>query len=115
MSKPFTLFMLVKTTTAWLALAPKKRFAYFDEAIQPVLKKHPAVSLRYFDAEAYNARVSDVLMWQTTDRGQYESLVEGLRETLFWDHYFEIIEILPAIEDAYADHYDEKTIAERTS
>jgi Darcynin, domain of unknown function len=113
MNKPLTIFMLVKTTTAWLALAPAKRFAYFDDAIKPILKRHPAVKLRFFDVEAYNARVSDMLMWETTDPAQYQSLVEGLRETLFWDHYFQIVEILPAIEEGYADHYDEKTISAR--
>ena len=62
------------------------------------------------DAEFYDARVSDVLVWETADQAAYRAIVEGLRETPFWDHYFHIVDIIPAIENAYADHYDAKLI-----
>jgi hypothetical protein len=41
-------------------------------------------------------------MWETSDMQDYQSLVEDLRSTLFWGTYFEIIEIIPEIENAYA-------------
>ena len=105
MDKEYTIFMLVKTTPAWLALPPKGRFAFVGEVLQPILQKHPLVKMRYFDAEAFNTRASDVIMWQTADLPQYESLVEHLRETLFWDHYFAVRDIVPSRENAYASHY----------
>jgi Darcynin, domain of unknown function len=43
-----------------------------------------------------------VLLWETSDVQDYQSLVEDLRATLFWGTYFEIIEIIPAVENAYA-------------
>ena len=110
MNKPYTIFMLVKTTPQWLQVPPVERFKFSDDVLKPILKKHPQVKLRFFDVEAFNARVSDVLMWEVSDLKQYESLVEHLRETLFWDTYFSVVEILPAVEDAYADHYDKPTI-----
>ncbi|BCL25160.1 hypothetical protein GCM10017557_00190 [Streptomyces aurantiacus] len=33
-------------------------------------------------------------------------VIEALRETPFWDHYFEIVEILVGVENGYAKHYD---------
>ena len=100
MNKPFTIFMLVKTTPRWLALAPAERFAFLDAAIKPVLGQHRDVTLRYFDVEAFSAQATDVLMWECADLRRFQSLVEMLRETLFWDTYFEVLQILPGVEDA---------------
>lgn len=100
-----TIFMLVRATPAWLALTPTERFAFVGETIRPALAKRPELSLRYFDAEAFSARVSDVMMWRVADMAQWLSLVEDLRETRFWGDYFEVLDIIPAVEDAYATHY----------
>lgn len=101
-----TFFMLVKTTHAWLALDPPARFAYLGDKIEPILQRAPQVKLRFFDAEAFNARITDVVMWETTDLAAYLAIVESLREIEFWDRYFEVVEIVPAIENAYATHYN---------
>jgi hypothetical protein len=37
-------------------------------------------------------------------------VVEDLRETPFWDRFFEIVEILPGVENAYADNYGRAAI-----
>ncbi len=37
-------------------------------------------------------------------------LVEDLRETAFWDRYFDIVEILTGVENAYAKNYDRPVI-----
>jgi Darcynin, domain of unknown function len=107
-SKPpvkHTFFMLVRTTREWIRLTPKERFAFVGEVIAPILQAHPAVTMRYFDSEAFSANVSDILMWETADVMAYQSVVEGLRETLFWGHYFEMREIVASVENAYAIHY----------
>jgi hypothetical protein len=64
--------------------------------------------MRFFDSEAYSGNYSDVIMWETNQIEKYQSVVELLRESPFWDTYFEIKEIIPSIENAYADHYDVK-------
>jgi hypothetical protein len=101
----YTIFMLVRTTPAWLGLAPDDRFDYVDRVIRPILAAHPTVRLRFFDSEAFNARTSDIMMWETDDLRAYSSLIEALRETLFWDHYFQIVEIMPSVENGFAQHY----------
>jgi Darcynin, domain of unknown function len=100
-----TYFMHLKTTAAWLALPPSQRHEFVDATIRPLIARNPAVRLRYFDAEAFNADVSDIAMWETADVLAYQSVVEQLRETDFWGVYFEIVAIVPAIEQAFAMHY----------
>ena len=99
------IFMLVRTTPTWLALTPTERFAFLGEVIAPILGRHPDVSMRFFDSEAFHADYSDVVMWETESLLSYQAIVEELRETLFWGHYFEVADIVASIENAYALHY----------
>ncbi|MEC9347540.1 MAG: darcynin family protein [Pseudomonadota bacterium] len=101
----YSLFMLVRATPAWLALPPPERSGWFDRIVRPLLARRPAVRLRYFDAEFFHARISDVMLWQTGDLDAWRALVEDLRETPFWGHYFEVLEIVPTVEDAWSTHY----------
>jgi Darcynin, domain of unknown function len=106
--KPLFFFWLVKTTPAWLALPPLGaggRFDYVEKVLKPIIGAFRGVDLRFFDAEAHTAVCSDVMMWTVKDAAHYSAMVEKLRETLFWDHYFQVLQIIPALEDGYADHY----------
>lgn len=104
----YSIFMLVKTTNAWINLPPDSRFAFFDSEIEPILKAHPSVKMRFFDTEGFNSRVTDVMVWETADLDRYQLVVEKLRESKFWGSYFDIVEILPGIENAYAKNYNVK-------
>ena len=100
-----TAFMLVKSMPAWLGFTSEERSGLLATHIEPILKKHhPAVTLRLYDVEFYSARVTDLWVWETTDHRAYELLVEDLRETPFWDRYFQIVEILPGVENTYAEN-----------
>ena len=105
-----TYFMLLKTTATWLALKPDSRFEYLESIIQPILKKHAAVTLQYFDSEFFSARITDIAMWQTDDQKAWAHLVEDLRCELFWGTYFEIVELIPAIKNAYSSNYQRPAI-----
>jgi chlorite dismutase len=98
-----TVFMLVKTTPDWLALPDDARARALAEHVEPALKRHGTdVRLRYYDAEFYSARVTDLWVWEVRDHEAYQSMIEALRDTPFWDRYFQILDIIPAVEDAYA-------------
>jgi Darcynin, domain of unknown function len=99
-------FMMVRTTNEWLALTPTARFAFLGDVIVPILAANPAVSMRFFDSEAFSSAFSDVVLWETADFMAYQSVVEQLRETAFWGTYFEVMEIVASIENAYAHHYE---------
>jgi Darcynin, domain of unknown function len=99
-------FMHVRTTNAWLALVPKDRFGFLEEVIKPILGRNPKVSMRFFDSEGFSADVTDVIMWESVEVMAYQAVVEELRETKFWGPYFEVVQIVASIENAYAIHYD---------
>lgn len=109
----FTIFMQVKTTPAWIALSPAKRFEFLGNTIEPILKEHPSVRMRFFDTEFYSAEVTDVIVWETKNLAEYQAIVEALRETPFWGQYFDVVSILPGIENGYADAYDQVPVGKR--
>jgi hypothetical protein len=109
----FTIFMQVKTTSAWLALSPERRFAFLGDTIEPILAQHRSVRMRFFDTEFYAADVTDVIVWETNNLAEYQAIVEALRETPFWGEYFEVVSILPGVENAYADAYDRPAVGQQ--
>jgi hypothetical protein len=47
---------------------------------------------------------------ETNDqRAAFELVVEALRETPFWDHCFDVVDILVGVENGYAKHYGTAT------
>lgn len=109
----YSVFLLLKANRSWLDLAVPERFNFLGQEIQPILDAHPTVTMKFWDTEHFNARVSDVLLLETQRLAQYQSVVEKLRETRFWDDYFQVLEILPGIENAYADYYEQDAMGSR--
>ena len=107
-----TVFILVKTRPEWLGFAAEQRFEALRVHVQPVLRKHAAkVRLRSYDVEFYSARVTDIWAWEAADHHAYQLLIEDLRDTPFWDRYFDVVEILPGVENAYAENRDRPALA----
>ncbi|MFB7646512.1 darcynin family protein [Streptomyces sp. NPDC001251] len=103
---PVTAFMLVKTTPEWLALTVEERVAAFATQVVPAVKaKTTGVRSRFYDTEFYSARVTDVWVWEAEDHHAYQLLIDALRETPFWDRYFEVVDLLVGTENGYARTY----------
>lgn len=101
MAGTFQIFMQVKTTRHWLDLPNHEREAFFRDVVGPILRRRPQVTYRYFECEAFSADASDILVWETKDLNAWAWVADHLRETLWWDHYFEVVQILPAMEANY--------------
>jgi hypothetical protein len=106
-AQTYTIFMKVKTTPTWLALSNNKRMNFVRQTIEPILGRHPAVGIRFFESEFYSANVTDIFVVQTQDLGAYQKFVDALRETPFWDQYFEVVSILPSVENNYTADDDD--------
>lgn len=62
------------------------------------------VSSRLFDAEAFHARVSDVLLISCTDLRHYYFLIESLRDTsLFGKPYIELVDVIVSVENGFRE------------
>lgn len=113
---PVTAFMLVKTNPEWLAMTPHERADAFAAEVLPAIKaKTTGVRSRFFDTEFYSARVTDVWMWEADDHQAYQLLIDALRETPFWDRYFEVVDLLVGTENGYARTYGLDPVASITT
>ncbi|MFR9729118.1 darcynin family protein [Saccharopolyspora sp. MS10] len=107
-----TAFLLIKTNRAWLDLSVPERVAAFQENVLPTIEdKAEDVRWRYYDTEFYSARVTDIWVWEARDHDTFQLVIEALRETPFWDHYFEIVEIIVGVENAVTKNYGTEILA----
>jgi len=106
MSQPIlTFFMSLRSQPTWLALSRQQRADFIAGVVRPIFAGYPQVKLRFYDAEAFSGRCSDLAVFETTDVQAYAFLIDALRDTPFLGlPYFEVLEIIPAIEDGYADY-----------
>ena len=95
----YSVFVFLRALPSWLALPRGRRNEIATAALSGALKDDQ-VKLRYFDAEAYSGFCSDIALFETNDLTAYYHVMERLRDTpLFATPYFELVQIIPAIED----------------
>ncbi|MBS0411773.1 MAG: Darcynin 1 [Proteobacteria bacterium] len=103
------IFLLLRSTPAWLALSRQARADYIAGAVRPLFEKHPPRSSRFFDAEAFSGRCSDILLIEVEDLRRYGFLIDALRDEAFFGlPYFQVVDVIPTLEDSYRD-YDAET------
>ncbi|MDI7690609.1 darcynin family protein [Cronobacter malonaticus] len=94
-----TLFMLVKANRSWLDASAEARQRNIATHLAPLLTKYEgALRLRCFDTEFYSARISDIWIWEAESHAAWQGFTEALRDTPFWNDFFEIKEILQGVE-----------------
>lgn len=98
----YTVFILLRATPAWLRLTRDQRRALSEQHLGGALAASPGIQVRHFDAEAFSAFCSDVMTVETDDPGAHYFFMERLRDTpLLNEPYFEVVQVIPAIEDGY--------------
>lgn len=100
-----TFFMSLRSQPAWLALSRQQRADYIAAHVRPVFATYPQVRLRFYDAEAFSGRCTDMAVFVTADLRAYGFLVDALRDIAFFGlPYFEVLDVIPALEDGYVDY-----------
>jgi hypothetical protein len=98
----YSFFVLMNATPAWLRLSREERRAFNAEILGPILARYPSVKARLYDAEAFSGRCSDIAVFETEEIQAYYFLIEALRDSpVYTVPYFEIVEIIPAIEGGF--------------
>ncbi|MBY0572732.1 MAG: hypothetical protein K2P84_03540 [Undibacterium sp.] len=110
----FTIFLHVRATSNWLSLSRQQRATIFDQHVQQPIQASPALRMRYFDAEAFHARVSDVILIETEDLKAYYFFIENLKDSpIFSEQFFTLIDIIPSIENGFLEYEATLTECER--
>ena len=106
MSEPvLTFFMSLRSQPSWLALTRQQRADFIAEVVRPIFAQYPAVKLRFYDAEAFSGRCTDMAVFETADIRAYTFLVDALRDTPFFGlPHFEVLDVIPAIENSYREY-----------
>lgn len=100
-----TVIIMLRAQPAWLRLSRAERRSLGEQHFGAVQARHPDVTSRYFDAEAFTTRCSDVLLIEAPSMREYTFFIDSLRDTpLIADEYFSFVEIIPMIEDSYDDY-----------
>lgn len=98
----YALFLMLQATEAWLRLPRDERRRLSDTHVGGALQRYAALRLRHFDAEAFTAECSDVMLIETADLTAYYDFMEVLRDgPLLTVPYFRVVRIVPAIEDGF--------------
>lgn len=98
---PMTAVVALAIEPAWLALPRDQRRAKADIAFR-IVEEHPAVQVRWFDADALSGRHTDFAICSFTDIKAYHFLWEALRDTELFSHpYMRIVDVMLGIERGY--------------
>lgn len=97
----WTVFMMVRTMPTWLALSRKRRSEIADKAFETALAD-TGVQMRYYDAEAFTASCTDIMVFDTDDLDAYYFAIERLRDSeIFTVPYFEVVEVILTKQDGF--------------
>lgn len=98
-------FVSLRSQPAWLALGRQQRADYLAARVRPHFARYPRVRLRFYDAEAFSGRCTDMMVFETADLRAYSSLIDALRDEAFFGlPYFEVLDVVPALENGYAEY-----------
>ncbi len=102
MQSRYAFFIQLKALPAWLRLSRDRRRQVADASLGAALSRYPSVSVRHFDAEAFCSPCSDLMMVETADPQAHFAFMEHVRDSvLLTEPYFEVLAIVPTIEDGY--------------
>lgn len=100
-----SVFVCLRALPSWLRLPRPERDRIASAALGAALGGRD-VTLRHFDAEAFSADCSDIALFEAGDALAFNGVMEALRDSpLFAEPYFELVRIIPAIEDGFR-HYE---------
>ena len=110
MTPPRTFFMLLAATRHWRELDPPARRAVFDEILALVFNGFPSLRMSRYAAGAFDARCSDVIVWEAGDVAEYHAAIALLRRHAFLAApLFEVVDVIAGVEDD--EFEDEPTLA----
>lgn len=107
-----TTFLHLTARPEWLALSRADRRRIGDAALGAA----GFATVRHFDAEAFSAVCSDVMMVTAPDARAQNAAMERLRDTpIFAAPYFDLVAIIPTIEDGFREFEADAAVEAKNS
>ena len=107
MSRKYTFFVHMNATRQWLAMPREARNDFSRDTLGEIYGRYPSINVRYYDAEAFSTSCSDIVVYESYVIRDYYFMMDELRDSpVFTVPYFEVVDIIPAIEDGYVE-FDE--------
>ncbi len=105
----YAFFLLLKASSGWLSLSRSERAEIAGTHLQKAIAACKGeLSIRHFDAEAFHAPCSDVMLVETSDPWHHYRFMESLRDSpLICEGYFEVLSVISSIEEGYAVYESE--------
>ncbi|MEM5472230.1 darcynin family protein [Hoeflea sp. AS60] len=101
-----TVFLLLQASSDWLQLDRATRKQIGDQAFADSFGGS-GIAVRFFDAEAFCAEVSDVAMIEADNPHDYYFAIERLRDTpVIAKGYFRVEKMIPSFENGYQEFED---------
>ncbi|KUM03936.1 hypothetical protein KIF53_01900 [Chromobacterium subtsugae] len=105
MQQTYAFFALLRVHPNWLRLSRPERRRFEAETLRPIYERYPAVRMRWFDAEAFTGRCSDIALFETESIREFYYLIDALRDSkIATEPYFEFLDIIPAVEDGFREY-----------
>ncbi|MCH5684413.1 hypothetical protein LWM68_09135 [Niabella sp. W65] len=103
--KSYTVLVLMNATPKWLALTRAERSKFVENELNPIFARvSKTVKVRLFDSEYFHSSVSDFMIVSTANLGDYQLLIELLRDTkVYGAPYFEVKDIIVGRENLFED------------
>lgn len=112
-AQPLVCVMHLTALPSWLSMSRVQRQSFVADHVEPLLRRHPGVSVRWIDVEAFSSDCSDVLLADAADLRSWNTFVEALRDTeVFARPLFRLERLNVGIEDGYLE-YDRSMSASR--
>jgi len=107
------IFLLLRSCPAWLALSRPERRTITADILGRCHAFAAGTRFRFFGTEGFSAACTDMLLLKAPNRRRYSFVIELLRSSrLFSKPYFDLVDILPALEDGHLDHENQlETVA----
>lgn len=97
----YTVFVLLRALPAWLGLSREQRNDIAETSLSDALEGN-SVTLQHYDAEAFSSFCSDVSVFTAHNLLDFYCVMERLRDSpMFSVPYFELVQILPALQDGF--------------
>lgn len=98
-----THFMLLRATRHWAELTPPEQRSIFDDVLDLVFNRYPALRLTHFAVSA-GARGTHLLMWEIAEAEAMQEALDCLHaQAFFGAPLFELVELITARAGDSAD------------